>query len=231
MANHVGYRIFKDIKRVDQKILDGFRGLPSSNIGDMIGRLYNMDSSIHPINKVPMVGCAFTVKAPMGDNLAFHRALDLAKPGDIIVVDGQGGMERSLAGEMMGRYSVAKGLGGWVINGCLRDVDALSGLSMPIYCKGITPQGPYKFGPGEINVPVCCGGQVVMPGDILVGDQDGIVVIHPEDAEALLSESTEKFEGEQERIEQYINTPGYIEDDHLEKFEKQIEKAKFVYCD
>ena len=120
----------------------------------------------------------------------------MAQPGDIIVVDGGSGCNRSVAGEIMMRFAQEKGLAGVVVDGCLRDLDGLETLTMPVYAKGITPQGPFKNGPGEINVPVACGGQVVFPGDILVGDRDGIVVIRPQDAREIGLASQKKKAGE-----------------------------------
>ena len=107
----------------------------------------------------------------------------MAQEGDVIVVDGASGCNRSLAGEIMIRFAYKKGLAGIVADGCLRDLDGIKRIPMPVYAKGITPQGPWKFGPGEINIPVSCGGQVVFPGDIIVGDSDGIVVVRKEIAE------------------------------------------------
>lgn len=165
-----------------------------------MGRLYNTNSSLRALNGLSLCGPAFTVKVPQGDNLMFHKALDLALPGDIIVVDGEGDMEHALAGELMIRHAMRRKLGGFVINGCMRDLDAIESLPFPVYAKGITPQGPYKNGPGEINVPVCCGGRVICPGDILVGDRDGIVIIPVEFAADLLPKAKKKFEEEQKRI-------------------------------
>ena len=184
-------------------MVEKFRGIPSSNIGDVMGRLSCTNSEIYPLNSSLMVGTAFTVKCPAGDNLMFHRAMDLARPGDILVVDGQGGMERALAGEIMVRYCQARGLAGIVVQGCMRDQEAIREIDFPVYCKGISPQGPYKNGPGEINVPVCIGGQAIYPGDILVGDQDGIAVIRPEDAEEVLEALKEKVSIEERTIAEY----------------------------
>ena len=191
----IGNRIFTDVVRPDPKIVEMFRGLPSSNINDEMNRLYCMHDYmklLNPAKAKPLLGTAITVKAPIGDNLFFHQALDMAQPGDIIVVDGASGCNRSLAGGIMARFAAKKGLAGWVIDGCLRDLDDIEMLDMPIYAKGITPQGPWKFGPGEVNVPVACGGQVIFPGDILVGDKDGIVVIRRQDAEAVAEVSIKK---------------------------------------
>lgn len=204
METKVGNRIFSEIKRPSQKLLEQFKGIPSSNIGDMMNRLFNMHSEIKAYGEVTsLVGPAFTIKAPEGDNLFFHIALEMAEPGDIIVVDSSGCMSRALCGEMMYNYAKNKGIAGFVIDGCIRDVDSLAGMDFPVYARGVTPQGPWKNGPGEINSPVVCGGQVVRPGDILVGDQDGVIVIRPEDADAVLAPSKDKFAQELKQLEAY----------------------------
>ena len=195
----IGNRIFTEFKRPARELIEAFRDIPSSNINDEMNRLYCMHESIRLINpntSKQLIGSAFTVKVPLGDNLFFHQALDMAQPGDVIVVDGGGYCNRSLAGEIMLKFAQYKGIAGIVVDGCLRDYDALSRMEMPIYCVGITPEGPYKNGPGEIGVPVACGGQVVFPGDILVGDPDGIVVIHKEDAAEMAEFAQKKKSGE-----------------------------------
>ncbi len=196
-----GKRIYTKINRPDKSIVDLFKDIPSSNINDELNRMFCMHDYIkllNPDSAVQLLGTAFTVKVPIGDNLMFHKALDMAMPGDIIVVDGGSGCNRSLAGEIMLRFLQQKGIAGVIVDGCLRDLDGIQNLHMPVYAKGITPQGPYKNGPGEINVPVACGGQVVFPGDILVGDRDGIVVVRPQDAleTAELSRKKKKDEDE-----------------------------------
>ena len=165
----------------------------------------------------------FRSKAPIGDNLFFHQALDMAQPGDIIVVDGASGCNRSLAGEIMLRFACMKGLAGVVVDGCLRDLDGIETLDMPVYAKGITPQGPWKFGPGEINVPVSCGGQVVFPGDILVGDKDGIVVIRPQDAIALAEVAQKKKASEDKTFALMESDLAAYTAKHLESTIKRME--------
>ena len=195
----IGNRIFTKIKRADKELVEAFRGIPSSNTNDEMNRLFCMNSNMTLMNPRPglsMVGTAFTVKAPIGDNLFLHYALDLAEPGDIIVVDGGGYANRSFAGEIMMTFAQKKGIAGVVVDGCMRDSDGMKNLTMPVYSVGVTPQGPYKNGPGEINVPVSCAGQVVFPGDILVGDEDGIVVIRKEDAAEVLAAAKVKKGGE-----------------------------------
>lgn len=193
--SQIGFREFP-INRPADELVQLFKDLPVANIADNMGRIYCVDAAIKPFSKAPMLGTAFTVKAPLGDNLMFHRALDLARPGDIIVVDGAGGMERSLCGEIMMRFAISRNLGGFLIDGCIRDVDAARETDFPIFARGVTPQGPYKNGPGEINVPVCIGGIAVLPGDIIAGDSDGVVVIRPEDAAELAEKARKHNDGE-----------------------------------
>lgn len=195
MESNVGCRIFNEVNRPSKEIVALFKDLPSSNINDEMNRLYCMHDYMRLLNpgtSRQLLGTAFTVKVPLGDNLMFHQALDMAQPGDILVVDGGSGNNRSLCGELMMTFAQGKGLAGVVVDGCVRDWDGLETLTMPIYAKGVTPQGPWKNGPGEINVPISCGGQVIFPGDILVGDRDGIVVIRPQDAEYIARKSIKK---------------------------------------
>lgn len=224
MAVNVGFRIFDRINRPPRELVERFKGIPSSNINDEMHRLYCMSAAISPLNEVDsMVGTAFTVKAPIGDNLMFHRALDMAESRDIIVVDGAGALDRSLAGEIMITFAEKKGIAGIVVDGALRDLDGIHRSKMPVYAKGITPQGPFKNGPGEIGVPVCCGGIVVFPGDILVGDQDGIVVIRPKDAEEVLKAAQKKLASETAKLSKYAaEGPDY--ESHAERIWASLEK-------
>lgn len=144
-------------------------------------------------------------------------ALDYAKPGDIIVIDGAGYTDRALVGGMMLAYAEMRHLGGFVVNGAVRDMDDIRASSLPVFAKAVTPLGPYREGPGEINVPVVCGGQVVMPGDILVGDADGVVVIPRKDACELLEAARKNLAGEQEEI--HLMKEGlYTESKHRDTF-------------
>ena len=197
----VGLRIYTKIKRPSKELIESFKGVPVANIADNMGRITCVGTGIRPFNKVPLLGCAFTVKAPLGDNLMFHKAIDMAQPGDIIVIDGEGCMDHALCGEIMFNHAKAKGIAGFLIDGCIRDVDSLETLDFSVYARGVQPKGPYKNGPGEINVPVSIGGQVVCPGDILVGDGDGVVIIKPADAKFVLEKSTNQFKNEQKAFE------------------------------
>jgi RraA family protein len=203
--SNVGFRIFPSYNRPSKALIDSFSGIPVANIADNMNRMSCMNAKIRPINNVPLLGPAFTVKSRPGDNLLLHKALDLAQPGDIVVVDVQGDLTNSVMGELMTLWAKKRGIGGFIIDGAIRDVGALKKMDMPIYAAGVTPAGPYKDGPGEINVPVSCGGVIVHPGDILVGDEDGIVVISPRDAEDLLEKSKAKSRMEHKTMEEIAN--------------------------
>ena len=198
----VGFREYTDFERPSQELVDLFKDIPVANIDDNMSRLYAIDGAIRPMNGVKMLGTAFTVKTTAGDNLMLHRALDIAKPGDVILVDGKGDMTRAQCGEIMVTYAMKRGLAGLVIDGCVRDADELREYDFPVYARGITPNGPYKEGPGEINVPVAIGGQVVFPGDIIIGDADGVVVVRPADATVVAANAKKQNEKEQNNLKQ-----------------------------
>jgi regulator of RNase E activity RraA len=196
MSNQ-GFRIFTKIERPDKELVEKFRGLPTPNIADNMSRLFCLDSTIKPMNSTNLLGTAFTVRSRTADNLLFHKALDMARPGDVIVVEVHGDTINSVCGEIMMRYAKKRGIGGFLIDGCVRDLGGLKELDFAVFAKGATPMGPYKDGPGEINVPVCCGGTVINPGDIIVGDEDGVVIINPKDALEVLVKAKAMFDKEQ----------------------------------
>lgn len=178
-----GMRICKTFKRPDRETIELFENVPAANIADATSRLFGMDARISPIGKQKRIlGPALTVKSSMADNFIFHKALSLAQPGDVIVVNACGDTNHSICGDVMYRYAQSRGVVGFVIDGCIRDIDYLEEHEFPVYAIGSTPRGPYKNPVGEINTDISCGGQVVHPGDIIVGDEDGIVVIRKEDA-------------------------------------------------
>ena len=204
MAN-VGFRIKKSIQRPAKELIDGFAELPVANIADMMNRVFCLDAKIRPMNAAPLCGPAFTISTRPGDNLLLHKALDMAQPGDILVVAAQGELSNSIMGELMALWAIKRGLGGFIFDGAIRDIGTLKKMDIPIYASGITPAGPYKDGPGEINFAVSCGGVVINPGDILVGDEDGVVVIKPEDAPELLKKAQAKNMAEQKIMQEIEN--------------------------
>jgi RraA family protein len=146
-----------------------------------------------------LCGPALTVEARPGDNLLMHAALAIAKPGDVLVVDGRGDMSCALAGGLMGRQAKLQGLAGWVVDGALRDIDELAEIGLPAFARGSCPGGPDKEGPGRVGVTITCGGQVVEPGDIIVGDADGVAVIPRAIAAAAVGLAEAKTAQENER--------------------------------
>ncbi len=201
---NVGFRQYTQMNRPDSSLIALLKGIPTPNIDDNMNRMYAVHG-LRAFNKAPLLGPAYTVRVPAGDNLMFNRALDLAQPGDIMVIDGAGGLDRALCGEIMVSHARKRGLGGFVINGLIRDSEAIAELDFPVFALGVSPNGPYKNGPGEINVPVVAGGMAILPGDILVGDQDGLVVVRPGDAEAVARKAKGQNQAEQEimvKIEQ-----------------------------
>ena len=204
MAN-VGYRIFRKINRPDKNLVQGFAGIPVANIADCMSRLACIDARIRPLNEAPLLGTAFTVKTRPGDNLLTHKAIEMAEPGDILVIAAQGQLVNAILGELMTTWSQHRGIAGIIVDGAIRDVAALRKMTIPVYAAGVTPNGPYKDGPGEINVPVSCGGISINPGDILVGDSDSVVVINPTDAQRVLADARAVQEKETLQHQQVLN--------------------------
>lgn len=191
----IGYRILPAPPRCAPDLLEAFRSVVTSHLSDCMGRLYGV-VGLHRYHRTgKLVGTAFTVKTRPGDNLMVHEALDRAAPGDVLVVDGGGDVTNALLGELMGMHAKERGLAGFVVDGAIRDAAWFD--DFPCYARAHVHRGPYKDGPGEINVPVAIGGMVVLPGDLIVGDEDGVVAIRPVDAPALLEAAREKAGEEQ----------------------------------
>ncbi|MFI6905961.1 methyltransferase [Nonomuraea sp. NPDC050394] len=152
--------------------------VPAADVGDALQRMTVMDGGIRLFTeRAALLGNALPVDVRSGDNLAIHRALDEARPGDVLVVNGHGDMTRALIGGLIGEIMVNAGVVGAVVDGAVRDVQTLSEMGLPVYARAITPAGPFKNGPGAIGAPVAVGGVVVAAGDVLVGDADGVVIV------------------------------------------------------
>lgn len=204
----INCRIIKDFKRPDASLIAKYKGMPVANIDDNMGRIAAVRNNIQPVGKGQLLGPAFTVRVPQGDNLMFHAAMDLAKAGDVIVIDAGGFTDRAIFGELMATYCKSRGIKGIVCDGAIRDKEELAALEdFPVYAISATPNGPYKNGPGEINVPVVIGDKIVHPGDIVVGDGDGVVFIDPAIAENL-AEATEGVMKKEADIKKHIEKDG-----------------------
>jgi len=174
--------------------------LPAANIGDAMDRLGVANSAIQAIwPGARLAGPAFTVWTRPGDNQGIHQALGLARPGDAIVVAGGGDESRALLGELIGERAINLGIAGFALDGAARDAEALAEIGMPVFARATTPAGPYKNGPSRLGTPIAFGGVPVLPGDVIIGDSDGVVVI-PRDQAAAVAEAAEAvFEDETNR--------------------------------
>lgn len=218
----VGCKIIKDFKRPNQELVELFRGMTTANIDDTMQRMAAIASAIMPVGKGQLLGTAFTIRMPAGDNLMLHAAMDIAKPGDVIVIDAGGYKDRAVFGELMATYCRSRGIHGIVCDGAVRDYKQLSILeNFPVYAKATSPNGPYKNGPGEINVPISIGGVLVSPGDIVVGDSDGVLIICPEDAEQIAA-ATRQIEEKEKRILDGILEKGLYERPWVDELLQQI---------
>lgn len=197
----IGFRVRKRTRVADPALVEKLKEIPVANISDVMSRMTAGGSRLRPMHAGGvMAGVALTVKTRPGDNLMLHRAIDLAGPGDIIVCDAGGDLTNSLMGEIMLGYASKRGVSGFVIDGAIRDAAAIKASPLPLYAAGVTHRGPYKDGPGEINVPVSIDGMVIEPGDIVLGDDDGILCVPFDDAEAILEAAAAKNAAEVKTI-------------------------------
>jgi RraA family protein len=159
-------------------------------------------TGLHPYHKpAPMAGTAVTVRTRAGDNLAVLRAFEIMRPGDVLVIDADGDIANALVGGIMSFYAAAAGAAGMVIDGAIRDVAEIRERTFPIYARGVNHRGPYKDGPGAINVPVAVGGMAVCPGDIVVGDQDGLVVLTRDEAPLVIEKALVQHRKEEDTMQ------------------------------
>ncbi|MDH6167935.1 regulator of RNase E activity RraA [Variovorax boronicumulans] len=184
------------------EILAALRELPVAALSDNMHR--NIGSTgLHPYHRPvarTMAGTAVTARSRGGDNLTYLRALEFCRPGDVLVIDAGGDLNNAVVGGILSFYAAHIGILGVVVDGAIRDVAEVSAREFPVYARGVTHRGPYKDGPGEINVPVSVGGMVVNPGDIVVGDQDGLMAFAPDEAALLIEKARAHLETEAETI-------------------------------
>ena len=202
----VGKRIYLKRQLPDPELIEAFKEIPASNVGDVMGRSCAMNPRIHLVSSPKaqiMAGPALTVKARGGDNLALHAALNMAQEGDVSVVSNEHDMTRI------------------ILDGPIRDIDEIGHWDFPVYATGTTPGGPYKEGPGEINVPISCGEISVNPGDIILADPDGIVVIPRKDAPTILKDAQAFKEKDGGKLQATLN--GTINRSWVDKLIKEKE--------
>jgi RraA family protein len=193
--------VVRDIQRVDPSTVEQASSFASSILADVAGRRGALSGRIAPLApSMRFAGPAVTVEVRPGDNLMIHAALALVKPGDVIVVDGKGDLTSALMGEIMCQQAVALGVAGVVIDGAVRDSEAIRELGFPMFAAGLNPNGPTKNVPGRLNHPISLAGVTVNPGDLVVGDADGVTVIERDKAAAMLPLAAEKVAAEMKRI-------------------------------
>ena len=184
----IGFCIHPRPPRPARALVSKFKGVVCAHLSDNMSRLAGSAAALRPWHrKGQLLGVALTVRVAPGDNLMVHKAIDIAQPGDVIVVDAGGITSQAIIGEIMSSMAAARGVVGMVIDGAIRDAGALAAGTFPVYALAATHRGPYKNGPGEIHVPVSIGGMIVYPNDIIVGDEDGLVAVRPDEAPALLA--------------------------------------------
>lgn len=212
----IGLRILPRGRVADAALIERFKVLPVANVSDSMSRMTAGGARIRPFySGSTMAGPAVTVKARPGDNLMVHKALDLALPGDVVVVDAGGDLTNAIIGELMVAHAVHRRLGGIVINGAIRDSDALSRSAFPVFAAGVTHRGPYKDGPGEINTDIAIDGMVIQAGDVILGDADGFLCVPLAMAASVAEAAEAKFRAEtaqMERIRAGFNDKRWVDE-------------------
>jgi RraA family protein len=196
-----GLQILKRTRQVPDHFIQAFRGLPVANVSDCMARMTAAGPRLRPMHKKGyLIGSALTVKCRPGDNLMIHKALTMAQKGDVIVVDAGGDLTNALFGEIMTATAVAIGVAGIVLNGAVRDAEEIGQGEFPLYAAGVTHRGPYKDGPGEINVPIAIDGMVIEPGDLMLGDADGLLCVPYDSLQSVLEATLQKMEAEKKML-------------------------------
>lgn len=197
----IGFRVLKRRRQVDSDLVERFRTLPVANVSDSMSRMTAGGAALRPLHRGgAMAGPAITVKTRPGDNLMIHKALDIASPGDVIVVDAGGDLTNALVGELMIAHAQKRGIAGIVLHGAVRDSAWIRDNDLPIYAAGVSHRGPYKDGPGEINVPISIQGMVIEPGDLVIGDDDGILCVPFDHVDAIYEAARKKHEAEDKKM-------------------------------
>ncbi|MGV2863213.1 RraA family protein [Achromobacter sp. AGC39] len=199
----IGFDIRPRQRAVSSDFVEKFRHIPVANISDCMWRMTAGGARLRPMHDGTLLaGPAVTVRTRPGDNLLVHKALELAQPGDVVVVDAGGDLTNAIIGEIMTTYAQTRGLAGIVINGAIRDCGTIRRGSFPVYAAGVTHRGPYKDGPGEINVVISLDGMTIEPGDLILGDEDGLLALPYDQVPALYEAASAKHAIEEKMLAQ-----------------------------
>lgn len=193
--------IRRDVARLAGNTVKRAGAFPASVLADVAGRRGTMHGRIKPATKnARIAGSALTVEVRPGDNLMIHAAIAIAQPGDVIIVDGKGDETSALMGAIMANACRRAGIAGVVLDGAHRDTDELDAIGVPLFSVGANPNGPTKALTGRVNWPISAGGVAINPGDLIIADADGVVVIEPGLVESLLVQADNKIAEERKRI-------------------------------
>jgi regulator of RNase E activity RraA len=198
-----GFRLRLEIERPEPDVIRGFEAFDTPAISDLMNRLYTMSSEIHCVTTDDggIMGPACTVKVFPGDNLMVHKSLDIARPGDVVVVDAAASTSFAVLGDLVCTKARHRGIAGFVVDGLIRDLPPIQALGdFPVFARGVSPIGPLHRGPGEVNFPVSAGGIVVHPGDLVVGDRNGVVVVPREYCAVLLDRLVKQADAESDYV-------------------------------
>jgi 4-hydroxy-4-methyl-2-oxoglutarate aldolase len=210
--------VITHIERTPKELIDQFRGMGTATVHEASGRKGAVDCAIKPISRgVRLCGPAFTVQCHPGDNLMLHKAIERAQPGDILVASVGGYYEAGYWGGLMATSAVAKKIGGLAIDGSIRDSAEIIKMGFPIFCRGFCIRGTTKTVLGLINHPILFGGVLVHPGDLILGDDDGMVVVGRMECEAVLEASTKRIDAEKTKAEKLRAGISGVELNQLEK--------------
>ena len=204
--------IIREFTRPDPQVVKGFEGIPTGVVSDAMGRTGSMGAEIKPVwPKARIVGPALTVRTFPADNLMIHKAVTLAKPGDVLVVNAGGYRDAAVFGDLLGYSCKVHGIAGAVIDGASRDADGMAAINFPVFARAVLPMGPFKDSPGSINVPLSCGGVAVRPGDVVVADADGVVVVPLEEAVDVLTKA-QAAAAKEEQMRERLTKGEYLYD-------------------
>lgn len=198
-----GFRVRTDYPDIQRTLIDRLARFDVPDISDRLNRLYSLDSRIRCLNATDqqLAGSVCTVKVFPGDNLMVHKALDVCRPGDVVVIASHGEQSmNAVLGDMICRKARHRGIAGFLVDGLVRDMPAVDEVGLPVFGRGTTAVGPLHRGPGEINYPIACGGVVINPGDVIIADVAGTVVI----PHSSVGDILEHLEGREETQKQYV---------------------------
>jgi 4-hydroxy-4-methyl-2-oxoglutarate aldolase len=201
MPGRPGFRVHARWRRPDERLFAAFGTASSAQVADCMSRLGGMDAGIRPVwRSHRIIGAALTVWCHSGDNLMLHKALSLAAPGDIVVMNTQGNTVNSGFGELLATSAMKIGIRGAIVDGTVRDAEALEAMRLPVYSRGLSPNGCNKDGAGEAGAIVACGGVAVRPGDVIIADRDGVTVVPLDDAAEVARLTIEQMDRERKRL-------------------------------